>query len=50
MSIIGDLYKSQVFELAREINREYGEIIPEQMINMQPSAELSNEQNVDEGL
>jgi len=50
ISIIGDLYKSQVFELAREINREYGEIIPEQMINMQPSAELSNEQNVDEGL
>ncbi|MGL5682203.1 MAG: NAD+ synthase [Marinifilaceae bacterium] len=36
---IGDLYKTQVYELSRYINRN-GVIIPENTINKEPSAEL----------
>ena len=39
ISVIGDVYKTQVFELARHINRER-EIIPLNSINKPPSAEL----------
>jgi len=39
ISIIGDVYKTQVFEMARYINRN-GEIIPENSITKPPSAEL----------
>ncbi|MCC8411112.1 NAD+ synthase [Mucilaginibacter sp. UR6-1] len=43
ISVIGDVYKSQVFELARYINRER-EIIPENTIVKPPSAELRPDQ------
>ncbi|MCB0562783.1 MAG: NAD+ synthase [Phaeodactylibacter sp.] len=39
LSVIGDLYKTEVFEMARYINRE-GEVIPENTITKPPSAEL----------
>ncbi|HEY0244446.1 MAG TPA: NAD+ synthase, partial [Mucilaginibacter sp.] len=39
ISVIGDVYKTQVFELARHINRNQ-EIIPENSIIKPPSAEL----------
>lgn len=39
ISVIGDVYKTQVFELARYINR-HGEIIPQNSIIKPPSAEL----------
>jgi len=39
ISVIGDVYNTQVFELARHINRER-EIIPENSIIKPPSAEL----------
>jgi NAD+ synthase (glutamine-hydrolysing) len=39
ISVIGDVYKTQVFQLARHINRER-EIIPENSIIKPPSAEL----------
>jgi len=39
ISVIGDVYKTQVFELARHINRNK-EIIPENSIIKPPSAEL----------
>lgn len=39
LSVIGDVYKTQVFELARYINRN-GEVIPENSIIKPPSAEL----------
>lgn len=43
---IGDLHKTQVFELARFINEKFGKIvIPTKMIEMKPTAELSEEQN-----
>lgn len=39
LSVLGDLYKSQVYDLARHINRKK-EIIPENCITKAPSAEL----------
>lgn len=43
ISVIGDVYKTQVFELARHINLEK-EIIPENSIIKPPSAELRPDQ------
>jgi NAD+ synthase (glutamine-hydrolysing) len=43
ISVIGDVYKTQVFELARHINLER-EIIPENSIVKPPSAELRPDQ------
>lgn len=43
LSVIGDVYKTQVFELARYINRNE-EIIPENIITKPPSAELRHDQ------
>jgi NAD+ synthase (glutamine-hydrolysing) len=49
-SFLGDLWKGEVYELARYINTKYGrEIIPEGILSVVPSAELSENQNVDEG-
>lgn len=49
-AFLGDLWKRQVYELARFINKKEGyEAIPKGIINLVPSAELSPEQNVDEG-
>ena len=39
LAVIGDVYKTEVFELARYINRN-GEVIPENIITKAPSAEL----------
>jgi len=39
ISVLGDLYKTRVYELCRYINRE-GEIIPENILTKAPSAEL----------
>ena len=43
ISVIGDVYKTQVFELARHINRNK-EVIPENTIIKPPSAELRPDQ------
>jgi len=43
ISILGDVYKTQVYELAHFINRN-GEIIPYNIINKVPSAELRPDQ------
>jgi len=49
-AFLGDLWKGQVYELAYFCNLVSGrEIIPEEVIRLRPSAELSSEQNVDEG-
>ena len=40
MCPIGDLYKSEVYALARHINTLYPEMIPEEAISIRPSAEL----------
>lgn len=48
---LADLWKYQVYDLARYLNAEvYGrETIPQGIIDIVPSAELSDAQNVDEG-
>ena len=49
LSAIGDLYKMQVYVMARYINRN-GEIIPEAIINKAPSAELRFDQKDSDSL
>ncbi len=49
LSVIGDVYKTQVFELARYINRDK-EIIPVNIINKPPSAELRPDQKDSDSL
>lgn len=46
---IADLYKTQVYELARYLNGICGDPIPKGIVDLVPSAELSAAQNVDEG-
>ena len=49
LSVIGDVYKTEVFELARFINRE-AEIIPVNTITKPPSAELRPNQKDSDSL
>ena len=49
LSILGDLYKIEVYDLARYINRKK-EIIPENIILKEPSAELRPEQKDSDSL
>ncbi len=49
LSVIGDVYKSEVFELARFINKD-GELIPENTITKPPSAELRPDQKDSDSL
>lgn len=46
LAVIGDLYKTQVYEMARWLNEEYyqKEVIPEAVISKPPSAELRPDQ------
>lgn len=49
LSVIGDIYKMEVYELSRYINRN-GEIIPENIITKAPSAELRPDQKDSDSL
>lgn len=49
LSVIGDVYKMEVFELARFINKD-GEVIPENTITKPPSAELRPDQKDSDSL
>jgi NAD+ synthase (glutamine-hydrolysing) len=49
LSVLGDVYKTQVFELARFINREM-EVIPVNTITKPPSAELRHNQKDSDSL
>ncbi|MBE6075105.1 MAG: NAD(+) synthase [Selenomonas ruminantium] len=51
LAALADLWKHQVYALAYYMNEEvYGrEVVPQGIIDIVPSAELSNAQNVDEG-
>lgn len=49
ISVIGDVYKTEVFELARYINKD-GEVIPENTITKPPSAELRPDQKDSDSL
>lgn len=51
LSPISDLWKGQVYELARYINKMKGhDFIPKASIDVKPSAELSNKQDITKGL
>ena len=51
LSVIGDLYKEQVYALSRYINTKFGrEIIPESIITKAPSAELRPDQKDSDSL
>ena len=49
LSVLGDVYKTQVYDLARHINSEK-EIIPENIIHKPPSAELRPDQKDSDSL
>jgi NAD+ synthase (glutamine-hydrolysing) len=49
LSVIGDLYKTEVYALARFINR-HGEVIPEHILTKAPSAELRPDQKDSDSL
>ena len=49
LSVIGDVYKTEVFELARYINKD-GEVVPENTITKPPSAELRPNQKDSDSL
>lgn len=49
ISVIGDVYKTEVFQMARYINRN-GSIIPENIITKPPSAELRPNQKDSDSL
>lgn len=50
LSVLGDLFKSEVFELAHYINAHYGGLIPEEIITRPPSAELRENQEDSQSL
>ncbi len=51
LSVIGDLWKYQVYELGRYLNEQIykSQVIPEAAFQIRPSAELSEEQTVGNG-
>ena len=49
LAVISDLYKGEVYDLARHINQE-AEIIPESIITKAPSAELRHDQKDSDSL
>lgn len=51
LNLIGDLYKTEVFELSRYVNKVAGkELIPLSIINKAPSAELAPDQKDEDNL
>ena len=44
LSLLGDLYKSEVYQLADFINHQYGDLIPQEIISRPPTAELKENQ------
>jgi NAD+ synthase (glutamine-hydrolysing) len=49
LSVIGDLYKTQVYEMANHLNQS-GSYIPQNIITKEPSAELRPEQKDSDSL
>ncbi len=49
LAVIGDLFKTEVYELCRYINRD-GEVIPESILTKAPSAELRPDQKDEDSL
>ena len=49
LAVIGDLFKTEVYALARSLNRENG-VIPESVLSKAPSAELRSDQTDQDNL
>lgn len=47
---IGDLYKCEVFDICRQINKLFGNLIPSNILNKAPSAELKPNQTDESSL
>lgn len=43
-SVTGDLYKTEMYDLARYINKEFDGVIPENILDKEPSSELHPDQ------
>ena len=50
ISVLGDLYKTEVYRLADFINKHFNNIIPDGIIKRAPSAELREDQRDDDNL
>ena len=50
ISVIGDVFKTRVYELARHINDVHGAVIPEAILTKAPSAELRPDQKDSDSL
>lgn len=50
LSLLGDLYKSEVYQLAEYINLKFNQLIPQEIISRPPSAELRPDQRDDQSL
>ncbi len=50
ISPLGDLYKTEVFELCHFINKKFGDLIPTEVIERPPSAELREDQKDEDSL
>jgi len=50
LAVIGDLYKSEVYELADYINQNFNNMIPQNIIDKIPSAELRPNQKDSDSL
>ena len=51
LAATADLWKYQIYDLGRQLNQWYGkEVIPEGIFTVKPSAELSEKQDVTQGL
>lgn len=50
LSVLGDLFKLEVFELAHYINKHHGGLIPADIISRPPSAELREDQEDSQSL
>ena len=50
LSLLGDLYKSEVYQLANFINAQFNGIIPQEIISRPPTAELKENQQDEEKL
>ncbi|TNE95402.1 MAG: NAD(+) synthase [Deltaproteobacteria bacterium] len=50
LSVLGDLYKSEVFALSKYINKAHGNLIPDGIITRPPSAELRENQEDSQSL
>jgi NAD+ synthase (glutamine-hydrolysing) len=50
ISMLGDLYKTEVYQLAEYINRKYNNIIPQDILSRAPTAELRENQEDSQSL